>query len=154
MQRQQDALNKMTVDEYQAARDAYTKHGRNPLADDLQESTRDDLRKEIKNSIMKSLIKQKVGIAEAKRQATARADSIMERLAALHEPDMVAGGWHAPRPEAFGDSGVNSSIGGSWNQKGRLDTVDQQAQQAKQAGHGQSMMNIRLEVCRGRRHCP
>jgi hypothetical protein len=154
LQRQQDAINKMSVDEYQTAREAYSRQGRNPLADDLQESTRADIRDEIKSSIMKSLNKQGIGPVEADRQADARADSIMKKLAALHEPDMVAGGWHAPKPEVLGDSRVNSSIGGSWNQKGRLATIDQQALQAKQAGHGQSMMNIRLDVCRGRRHCP
>ncbi|MET0401373.1 MAG: polymorphic toxin type 15 domain-containing protein, partial [Cystobacter sp.] len=156
LRRQQDALNNMTVDEYLTAREAYARHGRNPVADTMQENARDDFRSDVVGSITKSLRRQNpsLGAAEITRQANARADSLLDKLAALHEPDMVAGGWSDPMPKGMGDSAVNSASGASWNQKDRLSSVDEQATQARTAGQGQEKMNVKLEVCRGKRHCP
>ncbi len=56
-----------------------------------------------------------------------RADKIMDKLAALHEPDMVAGGWHDPKPSGLGNRSVNSAIGGSWNKKGRVPMLEDAA---------------------------
>jgi len=56
---------------------------------------------------------------DAKALAEARTDGFMKTVAALHEPDIVAGGKdvigkHANGVDSFGLSNVNSSIGSQW----------------------------------------
>lgn len=156
LQRQQDAINNMSVDEYLAARKAYKDNGRNPLAQKLQTAERDTFEAKLRDNIMESLKNnnKSLGYRELKKQSEAQARDIMKKLDALHEPDMVSGGWSNPKPERMGDAGVNSSIGGSWGKKDRLSTIDDQASQAAAAKQGHAKMNVKLEVCRGRRHCP
>jgi hypothetical protein len=74
----------------------------------------------------------------------------MDKLAALHEPDMVAGGWMQPDPKGMGRSDVNSSIGSSWNQGGRVSSMDSAADDAIANGRGDEKMNVKLEPCRGK----
>lgn len=74
----------------------------------------------------------------------------MDKMAALHEPDMVAGGWANPNPTKMGDTGINSSIGASWNQKGRLDSIEKVAKNAITNGKGDAPLNVKLELCRGK----
>ena len=93
---------------------------------------------------------------KAETEALARTKELMGKLAALHEPDMVAGGWLAPDPKGMGRADVNSSIGGSWNQKApgdptsRVGHMESSANDAIKNGHGSDKMNVQLEVCRGR----
>lgn len=150
----------MTVDEFRFARDAYQTQGRNPVADAMQETTRRQARGDIQRSILSDLTG-KPGwddFEAADIEATRRTSEIMNKLAALHDPDMVSGGWHNPRPTGMGNSSINSSIGSSWNQKDRLGTIDRQMNdvmsRTNDASRGQSNMNIQLEVCRSRRECP
>jgi Novel toxin 15 len=44
----------------------------------------------------------------------------------------------------------DSSIGGSWNQEGRVSGMDAQADKAIKAGKGNEKMNVKLEPCRGK----
>jgi hypothetical protein len=76
--------------------------------------------------------------------------ALMDKLAALHEPDMVAGGWMQPDPKGMGRSDVNSSIGSSWNQGGRVSSMDSAADDAIANGRGDEKMNVKLEPCRGK----
>ncbi|WNG41390.1 hypothetical protein F0U61_52640 [Archangium violaceum] len=156
LQRQQNAINELSADDYLAARQAYKSNGRNPLAADAQEEHRAKFKKSLVKSLMESQMNKNkgMGFPEAKKEAQARAESIMNKLDALHEPDMALGGWSNPDPKAMGDSRVNRAIGGSWNHKGRLSAMDDQAEQASLAGQGDAKMNVKLEVCRGRKHCP
>ena len=156
LQRQQNAINEMSVDEYQAARKAYKDNGRNPLAQKLQTAERDTFEAKLRDNIMESLKNNNKGLGyrELKKQSEAQAKDIMKKLDALHEPDMVSGGWDNPKPERMGDAGVNSSIGGSWGKNDRLSTIDDQASQATAAKQGHAKMNVKLEVCRGRKYCP
>ena len=71
----------------------------------------------------------------------------MDSLAALHEPDMVAGGWHEPKPSALGNKGVNSAIGGSWSQKGRVKLLEEAANNAIARSDGSDIMNVELTIC-------
>ncbi|EKS4614624.1 hypothetical protein QB788_000370 [Salmonella enterica] len=83
--------------------------------------------------------------AEASRKA---ADAV-EKLAALHEPDMVAGGAGGrANLDNLGDRGVNSSIGASWNQDSRLSTLDEASEDLVKAGNGSEKMNVKLELFR------
>lgn len=88
--------------------------------------------------------------AQAEAEAARRAKDLMGKLAALHEPDMVAGGWMHPEPTAMGRADVNSSIGSSWNQDGRITSMNRSAEEAISAGKGNAKMNVTLEVCRGK----
>jgi hypothetical protein len=95
-----------------------------------------------------------MSLREARLLASSRADNIMSKLAALHNPDMISGGYNTPDPTRIGRADVNSSIGSSWNQKGRVASIDEQARIARDSGKGGAKLNLKLQVCRGRRRCP
>ena len=103
----------------------------------------------VKDSIYEGYLRRnpKIDPRIAESDAAARAKGIMESLAALHEPDMVAGGWHEPKPAALGNKGVNSAIGGSWSQKGRVTLLDDAAKKAVARGDASDMMNVELTIC-------
>ncbi|MDC9589461.1 polymorphic toxin type 15 domain-containing protein [Xenorhabdus sp. XENO-10] len=117
LRRQQDAINNMSPDEFKIARDAYKKNKRNSLAGKAQEDFRDSAKGEIKINIFNSQIKKGTSVKEAKIISQKKADEIFDGLAALHEPDMVAGGYGQYSPKKMGDTGINSAIGGSWRGK-------------------------------------
>ena len=91
-----------------------------------------------------------MGAAQAKREAAKRAEDVMSKLAALHEPDMVSGGWSHPDTNGMGRADVNSSIGASWNQNDRVAGMDREAEKAINSGRGDQKMNVKLEPCRGK----
>jgi filamentous hemagglutinin len=147
LQAQQDAINSMTADEFKIARDAYIQQGRNPAADSMQRSLGREFEREVSESIRQSLINKGVDRSTATQMAKDRAKEIRSSLAALHEPDMVAGGWTTPAPVRMGDTNVNSSIGASWSS--RLSSVDQAVDTAISTGAGSAKLNVRLELLRG-----
>ncbi|WP_237388165.1 polymorphic toxin type 15 domain-containing protein [Xenorhabdus sp. Sc-CR9] len=149
LRRQQDAINNMSPEEFKFARDAYKKNKRNSLAGKAQEDFRNDTKEDIKGNIFDSLINKKVPVKEAEKIAQSRADKIFDDLAALHEPDMVAGGYGQYAPKKMGDKGINSAIGGSWNGK-RIKSLDDAAKEAIDSGLGDAKMNVQLELCRGK----
>lgn len=150
LSRQQDAINAVTADEFKAARDAFKANNRNPLAGPMQETRRHQVRSTIRASIYQSLLGKGIRPSEAKKRAGERADAVMDQLAALHEPDMVAGGYLNPAPTSMGRADVNSSIGSSWNQRGRVAAMDRAAKDAIDSGQGNAKMNVKLEPCRGK----
>jgi hypothetical protein len=150
LKRQESAINSLTATEYKAARDAFGAVNRNPVADAAQAAFREDALATITASIRSSLRKAGVGAAKADAQATTQAKGVMDKLVALHEPDMVAGGWMHPEPTNLGRADVNSSIGGSWNQNDRISGMDQEANRAIESGRGNQKMNVTLEPCRGK----
>jgi Novel toxin 15 len=150
LKRQQDQINGMTAAEYKAAREAFASHGRNPMAEGAQAGYREKFAESVAQSIKESLQSGGMGDAQAKREAQARAKDLMSKLAALHEPDMVAGGWMQPTPKGMGRADVNASIGGSWNQEGRVAGMDKAAEDAIKSGNGNEKMNVKLEPCRGK----
>ena len=150
LKRQEDAINSLTVTEYKAAREAFGAMNRNPAAAAAQMAFRNDALETITASINASLRKGGMGIAKAEAEATTRAKAVMEKLAALHDPDMVAGGWLNPIPTGMGRADVNSSIGGSWNQNDRVSGMDREANREIESGRGDQKMNVQLEPCRGK----
>ncbi len=150
LKRQEQAINKLTAIEYKAARDAFAAVNRNPAADVAQAAFRADATETITASIRDSLRKAGMEALAAKTEAAARAKEVMSKLAALHDPDMVAGGWMHPNPTGMGRADVNSSIGGSWNQNDRVFGMDREANSAIESGRGDQKMNVKLEPCRGR----
>ncbi len=149
LHRQESGINSMTADDFMAARNAWrTLGGRNPFAAGAQQTLRDQYSDEISANIRQSLVNRGMSEREAKQQATARTEDIMSRLAALHDPDMVAGGANRPGVNVMGDRRINSSIGASWLYQDRLGTMDRAAQEAIDAGRGGDLMNVGLSPCR------
>lgn len=157
LKRQEDAINNMSAKDFANARSKFNaakktsprNGGRNPKAAAAQDAYRSERAAEIKDSIYESTIKKnpKIDPRVAESNAVARTKEIMDSLAALHEPDMVAGGWHEPIPSALGDKGVNSAIGGSWGQKGRVKVLEDAANKAVARGDGSDIMNVELTIC-------
>lgn len=144
------AINSVSANDYKTARDAFKANNRNPVAGEMQERKRHDTQGRIERSIYQSLLNKGLSPREARKQSGQRAAEVMDKLAALHEPDMVAGGYLHPDPKSIGRSDVNSSIGSSWNQRGRVAAMDRAAQDAIDSGDGDDKMNVKLEPCRGR----
>ena len=151
LKRQESVINSLSVNEYKAARKAFAAANRNPLADAAQSDLRERVTADIRRSIFEGLMgKRGIDLPQAEARATAQAEKIMSTLAALHDPDMVAGGWMHPEPSGMGRADVNSSIGGSWNQSDRVSGMDREADRAIKHGQGDQKMNVKLEPCRGR----
>jgi hypothetical protein len=151
LKRQEDGINSLSAIQYRAARDAYGALGRNSAAAGAQAGVRDRITADIKRRIFESLTgKRGVGPREADMRATAQAKEVMSKLAALHDPDMVAGGWMQRDPTGVGRADVNSSIGGSWNQNDRVSGMDREADRAIESGRGDQKMNVKLEPCRAK----
>jgi hypothetical protein len=70
----------------------------------------------------------------------------MRTLAALHNPDMVAGGKDAIR--GFGNRNINSRIGAQWKKGQRLTELDKAANNIPPALRASTRMNAKLERCR------
>ena len=145
LSRQQQALNNMSAAEYKAARDAYKKNGRAP--DSAKEQA--DYRRQYQSDMEKDLEKEyskTMSDKEAKAAAKAGAEDAMKNLAALHEPDMFAGGYFDCKPTCMGDASVNSSIGAQW--KKIIADMDKYADDAIKAGTGNAKLNLQLDVCK------
>ncbi|WP_175486182.1 polymorphic toxin type 15 domain-containing protein [Xenorhabdus japonica] len=149
LKRQQDAINNMSPEDFKIARDAYKKNKRNSLANKTQEDFRNNTKDDIEANIFDSLKKRGVPTKDAKKMAKSKADNILNELAALHEPDMVAGGYGQYAPKKMGDTGINSAIGGSWRGK-RIKSLDSAAKEAIDNGLSDAKMNVQLELCRGK----
>ncbi len=154
LKRQEDAINSMSAKEFADARAMFEQtkkasggSGRNPQADKDQRRYRKERGKEIESSIYESKRGKGVSPKDARAEAKARRKEIMEDLAVLHEPDMVAGGWHSPTPSGLGSKDVNSAIGGSWGKKERVSTLENAAKDAITRGKGSDMMNVELTIC-------
>ncbi|WP_112069072.1 polymorphic toxin type 15 domain-containing protein [Herbaspirillum rubrisubalbicans] len=164
LRRQEEAINSLTASEYAMARDAFKRMNRNPGANAAQDKHRKDVLKDMSDGIAESLSKRGMSEAEAKTKAGVRAKELMEKLAALHEPDMVAGGWMQHKTTSIGRADVNKSIGASWNQAytppgsgnsgqkplTRVQEMDREAKHAIDNGRGNQKMNVKLEPCRGK----
>jgi hypothetical protein len=68
----------------------------------------------------------------------------MGTMAALHNPDMIAGGRDVVT--MMGDRGVNSSIGAQW--KDRVADLDAAAKEVPESARGGTKMNAKLRRCK------
>ncbi|MNC65465.1 hypothetical protein D3C75_1157590 [compost metagenome] len=80
---------------------------------------------------------------EAKKLSVKQAKETMSSLAALHNPDLSAGGRDAISD--FGDRQVNSTIGPQW--KNRVGGLKQAAEELSRSGGASSLLNVRLHKC-------
>ena len=144
--RQNIALNQMTAAQYVAAREAYKKNGRNPDAAKAQR----DYRIKYENDMIANLTDQYVGQGlsrgDAIKQARIDASDAMKKIAALHEPDMFAGGYFDCKPTCMGDKSINSTIGTQW--KKIIGEMDAYADTAIKEGKGNGLLSIQLNICK------
>jgi len=67
----------------------------------------------------------------------------MASLAALHNPDLIAGGKDVISD--FGDRQVNSSIGPQW--KTKIENLKNAAEAVPEASRGKTLINVNLHKC-------
>ena len=92
---------------------------------------------------MRNSLRSKFGTAEAAAKAAQGAKEAMSSLAALHGPDLKAGGSGALT--GLGDARINSSLGAQWRDK--VGDMDKAAREAMKAGGADVPMNVTLERC-------
>ncbi|MGR5109787.1 polymorphic toxin type 15 domain-containing protein [Vibrio jasicida] len=143
LRHQEAGLNDLTVGEYIENRNRY-KEMKRAGTGMVQEDFRKQFSRQLNSSLAESF-KLKMSPMEAKKAAKQRTSEIMDNLAALHDPDMIAGG--ADKVNRMGNKGVNSSIGSQWRTKSRLTQMDEQAQRAFENLGPNTKMNVSLERC-------
>ncbi len=134
---QQDGLNRLTVEEF-------LENVANPVKRDpaVARAARRDLQDRLEKRINKELLAE-MSPAEATRLSTIKAKETMATLAALHNPDLSAGG--RDMISDFGDRQVNSSIGAQW--RNRLASIKEAAEKSPKFGTHLTYMNVRLHKC-------
>jgi hypothetical protein len=140
---QEAGLNELSVGKYLEHRKQFEELGRGTGA--AQAAARKELTDKITASVENSLNNRGVVGANAKSQAAAKAKEIMGGLAALHEPDMIAGG--ADHVVRHGNTEVNSSLGSQWSKSGRVADLDKEAEKALKELGPDAKMNVKLERC-------
>ena len=153
---QEAGINKMSVSEYlknrktlneltqeyghTKARAILTKGGK------AQREAREKLTNKIKDSVKVSLSKQGIAGRKAEEIATQKAEEQLKQLAALHDPDLIAGG--SDKISRVGDASVNSSIGSQWSKDGRVETLNKAAEAKLKAEGPDAKMDIKLTRCK------
>lgn len=143
LKHQENGLNDLTVGEYIENRTRY-KEMKRAGTGMAQEDFRKDFALDLNTSLAKSFGKNMSPI-EAEIKAAKRTSEIMDNLAALHDPDMIAGG--VDKVSRMGDKAVNSSLGAQWRSQSRLAQMDEQAQKALETLGPDAKMNVSLERC-------
>lgn len=144
---QQDALNQMSVGDYQRARDAYQSLGRHPEAAKATAAFKKNFEKNQYDKLLKEKTLSGMGRKQAEAEAAREAADMMKGLDALHTPDMVAGGFNSPTPAGMGNASANRSIGGQWPQNARVAGLDTAAREAAGELGENALMNVRLTRC-------
>ncbi|ORC56243.1 hypothetical protein BZK31_23760, partial [Pseudomonas floridensis] len=140
---QQKGLNDLTVDEYLKGRKAF-KNGNATRDPKVAEDARKVLTLEMEARITSMLRLNGAGLEEAEHEAKKMVSQKMTTLAALHNPDMIAGGKDVIND--LGDRRINSSIGPQWSS--RIGGLDNAASQIPDALRNTTNIHARLERCR------
>ncbi|QLJ12877.1 hypothetical protein H0H12_20835 [Pseudomonas putida] len=134
---QQDGLNRLTVEEF-------LENIANPIKRDPKTARKarqklyDDLRKRAYRKLPKDM-----NPVEARKISTMLAKETMSSLAALHNPDLIAGGKDVISD--FGDRQVNSTIGPQW--RSRVGELTRSVEEQAKDGRASGFLNIRLHKC-------
>jgi len=137
---QEKGINDMTVQQYLDGRAAFDPANR---SSSVAESARLAYSNKLTVNNEAALFAAGIDGEEALSQAQAMTKETMNTLAALHNPDMIAGGVDVISD--FGDRGVNSSIGGQW--KDRIGDLDKAAEQVPESERVSAKMNVKLVRC-------
>ncbi|MFJ4066924.1 DUF6861 domain-containing protein [Pseudomonas sp. NPDC089996] len=134
---QEDGLNWMTIEEFLESVTSPNK--RNPgIAKKARVHYEDDIRNSIAQELRKTL-----DPLEAELAAIEKAKNRMSVLAALHNPDLIAGGKDIISD--FGDRQVNSVIGPQW--KTKLPNLKRAAEKVPAELRSTTRMNTKLHKC-------
>ncbi|MBC1984131.1 hypothetical protein HCB37_04415 [Listeria booriae] len=138
LQKQEDGMRKLTVDDFLRNRDDYLINGRSTQGDAAQKLAR----KQATQDRIDDLMEEGLSYREAEEKA---AEWIKDK-AALHDPDQVAGG-NPTLINGVGDSRINSSLGSQW--RTRIGTIDEQirelAKTMTEAERKSTQLNIILK---------
>ena len=139
---QEKGLNDLTVDEYLRGREAF-KSGTEVRDPNVAKSARNRLIMQFKHEFFDDLISKNYSADEAKVLAQRQAKEKMSTLAALHNPDLIAGG--KDLVEDFGDRKINASIGPQW--RTRISGLDSAAQAITGSERANTRLSVKLERC-------
>lgn len=140
---QERGLNDLTVDEYLRGREAF-KAGEKVRDPGVAKRARENLARDLTQEITLELRSKEFSHREAHTLAMALTKEKMNTLAALHNPDLFAGGKDVISD--FGDRSVNASIGAQWRQ--RIDGLDAVASKVDLNSRATSSVNAKLERCK------
>ena len=148
---QQDGINKLTPDQVMNNIDRYAKDGRGAYPGEAADRRmfRGTQWNKAYNKALDGYSQDPNTAAEADTLAGQAADNALSGKAALHNPDMVAGG--NPAATDLGDAGANSSLGSQWaktrsgSKLSRAQQLRKAAEKAKQAG--KTKMDVNLNEC-------
>lgn len=148
---QEKGINDMTAQEYLDGRKAFEDPNINSRDSKIAKDARDTYQKKLTTDLNRQFRAQGYSAQESKRLAQSAAKDQMSTLAALHNPDLVAGGKDIISD--FGDTDVNSTIGRQW--KGgkksaptRVDQLDAAAKAVPESERATTRMNGKLERCK------
>jgi hypothetical protein len=150
---QETGLNAMSVADYLGGRDAFESGTavRDPNVARMARKTHEG---DLRGKFLRQLRTQGLSSDAARAKAAEMAADQMKTLAALHNPDMVAGG--RDMIAGFGDRSINSRIGAQWktltgepgNKTTRLAELDKAAERVPASLRGTTKMNAKLERCK------
>ena len=132
---QQNGMNELTVQEYLDNRERYIAEGRTLEGNIAQRVARENAFSDKYNELIES------GLSRS--EAKLKAQEWLDTLAALHNPDQIAGGY-PDKIGGMGDTGVNSSIGIQWRY--RIDYVDEQIQAMAKTMSPEQLQSTYLNV--------
>jgi hypothetical protein len=141
---QEKGLNDLTVKEYMEGRKRYSEIGREGTGA-AQKAAREKYSKELQAQFEKKLGEDGIFGEAATKKAAAMTAERMKTLAALHNPDMIAGGKDIVT--SMGDKGVNSSIGSQWKNgvdelgRTRVTALDDAAKTVPESARASTKMN-------------
>jgi hypothetical protein len=133
---QEDGLNRLTVDDY-------LENIANPVKRSRGVAKR--TRKELEGRLQRRFQNDfpDLDAVAAQKAAFRKAKNTMASLAALHNPDLGAGGWDIIG--GFGDRQVNSSIGPQWRTK--IQDLKTAAEKIPGPMRGSTFLNVKLHKC-------
>ncbi|KGS15833.1 hypothetical protein ALP73_01309 [Pseudomonas coronafaciens pv. garcae] len=140
---QEKGLNDLTVEEYLKGREAF-KNGaalRDPI---VAANARKLLGGKMEEQLLGKLIGENISPEQALILAKKMTEQKMATLAALHNPDLVAGGRDII--SNLGDRRINSSIGPQW--QSRIGSLDTAASQVPAAIQNITKINAKLKRCK------
>lgn len=150
---QETGLNAMSVADYLSGRDAF-ESGIAMRDANIARTARVTHEGDLEAKFLRQLRVQGLSSDAARAKAVEMAADQMKTLAALHNPDMVAGGRDVIA--GFGDRSINSRIGAQWkaltgepgNKTTRLAELDKAAERVPASLRATTKMNAKLERCK------
>ena len=153
---QEAGINRLTVGEYLTNRQRYNDliaaHGHTKAREILtdggkaQKAARKDLENKIFDSVIESMERKGIFGKKAEEAAEKIVANQLSQLAALHDPDLRAGG--EDKIARLGNKNVNSSLGSQWAKNSRAQAIDNAAIAAAETYGEDINMNIKLERCK------